>query len=438
MSVPVRSDGPEGAQANLRQGASSPQDIRVLFLVDDISRYGGVRTRVMEELSCLSDAKDIFPFVIARCNFSNIEVIGRAVPSLRDEARVTQLRGFAVPKVPHAGIQFLYELSFLANTLLMLLIALPVIKARRINLIYGHNNEQGFLAILLGKILGIPTVVDIHGVEVDEYLEKYPSWSSHRGRIRFWRNVESFVGTRAGTAVCVSDAHLEELRKRMHRRDDAVVLPCFADESIFDCAGGRRNEVRSSLGVGTNETLFVYSGIVSPRNDHFNPIRFFSNLKNLESSRLLILAADPESIERVQRQSTMPAKDRVICVSVPRLRVPEYLCACDVAILLRRRSIVNRVASPTKFAEYLLCGLPVVISDELGDASELVNRERIGVVLSEEEVTAHELGMDLTKLGTPEVRSRARRVGLAFLSRAQCRPKFLAIVRRACESREAR
>lgn len=438
MSAPPRNDGHEVVRANLAQETSSPRGIRVLFLVDDISRYGGVRTRVTEELSCLSDAADVSTFVVARCNLSNIEVVGRAVPSLRDEAGVARLRGFAVPKVPHAGVPFLYELSFLANTMLMMLIAVPLMAAKRVNLVYGHNNEQGFLAILLGRIFGIPTVVDIHGVEVDEYLEKYPNWSTHRGRIRFWRKVETFVATRAGTAVCVSGAHLEELRRRARRTDDPVVLPCFADEKSFDCATGRRDEIRSSLGVGADETLFVYSGIVSPRYDEFNPIRFFSDLKEASSSRLLVLAADPESIERVRMQSTPTVKERITCMSVPRQKVPDYLCASDVAILLRRRSVVNRVASPTKFAEYLLCGLPVAISDELGDASGLVQSERIGVVLSEGELMRHEVELDPTKLATSEVRSRARRTGLAHLSRAQCKPRFLAIVRGALASRTPR
>ena len=39
------------------------------------------------------------------------------------------------------------------------------------------------------------------------------------------------------------------------------------------------------------------------------------------------------------------------------------------------------MASPTKFAEYLSCGLSVIISERLGDFTTLVEQERLGMVL---------------------------------------------------------
>ena len=39
---------------------------------------------------------------------------------------------------------------------------------------------------------------------------------------------------------------------------------------------------------------------------------------------------------------------------------------------------MNQVASPTKFAEYLMCGLPIVISPNVGDFSELVTERSWG------------------------------------------------------------
>jgi glycosyltransferase involved in cell wall biosynthesis len=62
--------------------------------------------------------------------------------------------------------------------------------------------------------------------------------------------------------------------------------------------------------------------------------------------------------------------------------VGKYLEASDLGLLLRENHVVNRVASPTKFAEYLLCGLPVVISPWVGDFSELVEAHRLGLVIN--------------------------------------------------------
>ena len=50
----------------------------------------------------------------------------------------------------------------------------------------------------------------------------------------------------------------------------------------------------------------------------------------------------------------------------------------DVGLLLRDDLPVNRVASPTKFAEYCLCGLPVLTTPYVGDFSEYVRQFSLG------------------------------------------------------------
>jgi glycosyltransferase involved in cell wall biosynthesis len=67
---------------------------------------------------------------------------------------------------------------------------------------------------------------------------------------------------------------------------------------------------------------------------------------------------------------------------VPSDQVALYLSAGDLGLLPRRPSLVNQVASPVKFAEYLAAGLPVLTNQGVGDYSELVHREGIGVALS--------------------------------------------------------
>lgn len=61
--------------------------------------------------------------------------------------------------------------------------------------------------------------------------------------------------------------------------------------------------------------------------------------------------------------------------------VPEYLLAADYGLLIRENSITNYVASPVKFAEYLSCGLKVIISSELGDYSALTMKHNLGYVI---------------------------------------------------------
>jgi glycosyltransferase involved in cell wall biosynthesis len=66
---------------------------------------------------------------------------------------------------------------------------------------------------------------------------------------------------------------------------------------------------------------------------------------------------------------------------VPHGEIQNYLAVGDLGLLLRERNSVNRVASPVKFAEYLACGLPVLVSPGVGDFSHFVCAEHVGYVL---------------------------------------------------------
>jgi len=48
---------------------------------------------------------------------------------------------------------------------------------------------------------------------------------------------------------------------------------------------------------------------------------------------------------------------------VPYEEVTKYLNAVDFAVVWRDNNIVNKVASPVKFSEYVCTGLPVIANN---------------------------------------------------------------------------
>jgi hypothetical protein len=77
--------------------------------------------------------------------------------------------------------------------------------------------------------------------------------------------------------------------------------------------------------------------------------------------------------------------------------VKDYLSISDYGILIREYSVTNKVASPTKFAEYLNAGLKVIISPEIGDFSAMVDKYNLGYVYHENNDM-----LDLKKVSNPE------------------------------------
>ena len=93
------------------------------------------------------------------------------------------------------------------------------------------------------------------------------------------------------------------------------------------------------------------------------------------------LCPDVDHMLRACREA-LP-EGRFTVVHAQHHEVPGWLNAADLGILMRAEDPVNHVASPTKFAEYALSGLPVAMSKGIGDYSEMVLREKAGFLVDE-------------------------------------------------------
>jgi hypothetical protein len=76
-------------------------------------------------------------------------------------------------------------------------------------------------------------------------------------------------------------------------------------------------------------------------------------------------------------------RPHVINLFVDYGHVPRYLMAADVAVLWREDNAVNHVASPVKFAEYVCCGLPVIVSQSVHGAAAFIQKGHPGQVLDD-------------------------------------------------------
>jgi len=63
--------------------------------------------------------------------------------------------------------------------------------------------------------------------------------------------------------------------------------------------------------------------------------------------------------------------------------VPSYLAASDAGLAFIKPCFSKLASSPTKNAEYLACGLPLIINAGIGDSDALVTNEEVGALVSQ-------------------------------------------------------
>lgn len=264
-------------------------------------------------------------------------------------------------------------------------------------------------------------IYDIRGDAVAEAAFRGASPAS----LRSIEDAERGLVSEAAGIVCVSTALLARVSKRSAIRPGtpALVVPCVADERRFKPSDKRREQVRRALGYVSSESVVVYSGGLDRWHAASDLFQAFAELARTRGdARFLVVSPDVEVAAEAARSLGLRS-DKLRIVSAAPADVPGYLDAGDVAILLRDAHPLNAVASPTKFAEYALAGLPMVVSGGIGDTADYLSDLSLGVCVDSNEPSVVAAGLARAMTRTEERQERAQGAA-ARLSIASALPSF--------------
>lgn len=144
------------------------------------------------------------------------------------------------------------------------------------------------------------------------------------------------------------------------------VIPTIAGKNFY-YSKGIREKLRISIGIEKNEILFVFSSGSSQAWQKEDEL-----VDNLTGKGYKILMLTKKKYDN----------PNVISRFVPYSEVSSYLCAADIGIIIRNDDIVNNIASPIKFSEYLACGLPIISNRSVEMINTLIENTAFGSVIT--------------------------------------------------------
>lgn len=151
-----------------------------------------------------------------------------------------------------------------------------------------------------------------------------------------------------------------------------AVIPCCASEDDFFFDPALRDKLREELGYTSSHIVYIYSGGLQPYQRLGDIVAAFAKLQ-AGNAAVRLLIATPRIEDARKRLGHLPPGSWQV-VSAKLEEVNGLLNAADAAFLLRHDDQTNRVASPTKFAEYCLTGLPVIMTDAIRDSHALAQK----------------------------------------------------------------
>lgn len=225
-------------------------------------------------------------------------------------------------------------------------------------MIINQIKNKNFKLIFDADGLPIEERIDFAGLKTDSL--QYQLMKS--AETKMLKNADAVI-TRSHKAI---DIHLRNAGE-VNRPKFSVVFN-GRDPHLFRANDEARLKARQELNLN-QELLFVYAGSLGPQYCLPEMLEIFKNHKANHHSKFLILTGNTDF---ARQNIPQELQSDIILKSVPSNEVPFYLNAGDAAFALRQPSFSMQGVAPIKLGEYLLCGLPVIASEGIGDTDDIL------------------------------------------------------------------
>jgi glycosyltransferase involved in cell wall biosynthesis len=255
-------------------------------------------------------------------------------------------------------------------------------------IIHARGHAAAQVGLFLKRRLGLKLIFDFRGLWVDERVDK-GGWDLgkpfHRLQYRHFKQIEQKLLHHADQIVVLTESVVDEvIRLGAQSADKIIVIPCCADFDHFLLADeSAREAARFKSGNARDAFVLGYLGSVGSM---YMTDRFFRLFELVATAspnvQALAITPDTESFNAAMHKNLQPALHRFVHThSASRDEVPKFLPAMDVLVSFIRPSYARLASSPTKLAESLAAGIPVICNGGVGDVEALIVELDAGLVV---------------------------------------------------------
>jgi glycosyltransferase involved in cell wall biosynthesis len=252
-------------------------------------------------------------------------------------------------------------------------------------ILHCRNHLVSYIFLIVKKFFykNIRVICDCRGLGSQEVLLKFNfSLKRKTALSAVMESIEKYVYLNADHLFCVSNTFREIIAKAIEpQKREISVIPCCIEVERFLYNVDLRNKIRAELGVSNNFAL-LYSGSMDAWQLFPETARIFSIFKKIiKNSIFIIFTKESEKAQMLLLELGIAREDYILR-SIPHNNINRYLLSGDLGMLIREDNLVNKVAFPVKFSEYVACGVPV-LSSIRSDVIELIEDHDLGFKLSD-------------------------------------------------------
>lgn len=284
-----------------------------------------------------------------------------------------------------------------------------IVGNEKIDLLICRSSLAGGIGYLVSKATRVPYVVESFEPHAS-YMADAGIWKRYDPRYWIERFFQRLQCHTASFILPVSNNYLSFLEKKGINRNNVIVLPCVVD--LIKFARRDNPQLKASLNIPIGATIGIYVGKFGGIYYDEEAFWIFRLAKEVfENFFLLILTPSDQNEVQFKLKGMGFELSEFKVLHTPHSEVPHYLSISDFAFALYKHSYSNRYLSPVKIGEYWACGLPVLLTDGVGDDSDIINASNCGATFFLQKRNIMEsLAIIKNQLFERDIRERGRKL----------------------------
>jgi len=257
-------------------------------------------------------------------------------------------------------------------------------RSARVGIVHARGYVPSAIAVWVKRLTRAKFLFDMRGFWPDEKVDA-GHWTKASLAYRLTKRWERMFFAQADGIVSLTETGVRTFGLLGHpaRRDIPVeVIPTCADLTRF-CPGPVDAALAVRLGLASS-LVIGYVGTLSNWYLREATLQYLARLcVSWPEAKVLFVTREDHERLRADAAAAGLAPDRMVLAAAAFEEMPAFVRLMRLGVFFIKPVPSKRGSAATKLAEFLGCGVPVVINDGVGDSGDLVRRHGVGVVLAD-------------------------------------------------------
>jgi len=267
------------------------------------------------------------------------------------------------------GVKTIYQImEFISNLFQIFKIMLKY----NPNIVYAYGDKSLYLSSFWKFLFRYKLITDLRGEGVNE--RKQRGWN--KKKLAILSKLDRLCRNKSDKVFIVSDAY-----KDVRKNSKYVVKYNYYDGDLFEYNEEKVTFKRNELGL-SNKFIFIYTGGIHKYQMIEEMVFFFSEFNKIHIDSFFIIISEYDRNEFIKYFDKYSVSSTNYSIyPLKHKEVNDVQMIADIALLIREDIPVNHYAFPTKFAEYLASGVPVLTTPHLYSIAPMVSKNNLGELI---------------------------------------------------------